>query len=172
MNTLFREYPEESSVTGYDPGWPPSILLTPARRPRGSVVPYILSICFHIGFTAVIVIAVGLFSPPVKLPASDYKLRATIIRLPKQIFIPKLSEEKIDPANSVDLATQLRTKTTQLLGQVHALPDAEWAKAILIQPKSPPELRPLPTAPLVPTALMWTRQLPAPPPPTVDIRDV
>lgn len=170
MNTLFREYPEK--VSGYDPGWPPSILLTPARRPPGSVVPYLVSVCFHVGFMAVFVIAVSLFSPPVTLPSPNYKLRATIIRFPKQIFIPKLSDEKTDSVNNVDLATQLRTKATQLLGQVHAAPNAESAKAILIQPKSPLELVPLPTTPSVPTALMWTRQLPAPPPPTVDLRDI
>ncbi|HUS07857.1 MAG TPA: hypothetical protein VMZ52_16255, partial [Bryobacteraceae bacterium] len=159
-------------------GRPGSNLLVPALEQRGAFFPYVASIGVHVAFVSVMVATAGLFPPPAQAPQPKPRWKLTILRLQNQVFLP------VTPATArserKDLAERLRKRASQLASQMRAdnsdprpprnafplpaetPPNLKPSQAILIQPQFPIDLQPPPAAPVVPSALVWTKQAPKP----------
>lgn len=153
-----------------DLGRPGSNLLVPALQQRGSMFPYVASAGLHITFVAAALAIAGLFPTPPETLEQNYLAKLTIIRLPKQVHLPA------DPQSELAaLADRLRTRTTQLVSQMHSdrnsvpqrptpIPEhlthaVKPTEAILFQPEFPLDLAPPPTSPAIPSVLVWTKEV-------------
>lgn len=149
----------------------PVLNLLPAFQQRGSLLPYIASAGLHVSFIAVALAITGLFPSPPETRQPKYLPKVTIIRFPKQEVHLKLVPE----SELAAVADRLRMRVTQLVSQlpsgVNSDPPrstpvpkqlthtAKQPKAILFQPEFALDLEPPPTSPVIPSALIWTKEI-------------
>lgn len=160
-----------SHDTRCDVGRPGPGFLVPALEQRTRMLPYFLSTTLHLVLMAMMALAATLFPLP-RTVSQQNKAKTLIVRIPKQLFVPRLPDEQ---SSAVEVTKRLKERATQLITQLRTTrhqdaPPASTpppedrnpssrSQAILIQPQYPMELRPLPSAPLVPSAMIWTPQV-------------
>ena len=64
-----------------------------ARPPR--LLPYVVSTAVHVGCIWLVSLAL-VDTPPAKKKSEDYRAKAIIIRLPQQVFVPRLPQTEIN----------------------------------------------------------------------------
>jgi hypothetical protein len=171
MNLIMRVRWSKRPPAECDFGRSGSNLLIPALQRRGSLFPYVASAGLHISFIAGVLAITGLFPGPAQTPEPKYLGKFTIIRLPKQELHLKLPA--VPQADPVTVADRLRTRVTELVGQMQS--DGIWPdsipvsgqrahpvkqpKAILFQPEFPLDLEPPATSEAIPSVLAWTKEI-------------
>jgi hypothetical protein len=167
MMNLWEQLPPRVEPP-YDCGLPgPSFLLAPHKERK--VIPYLLSATLH-GFAALVIIVVTTPPPPSEMPREPWKAKATIIRLPQHVFMPKLQLNAA--AAPADATRQLTQRANELISQlqgrqpsgaaatqksvvVDALAPAPESQITLIQPQYPLNMPPPPMSAVVPSAMVW-----------------
>jgi hypothetical protein len=165
--TLWEQLPPRVEPP-YNRGLPgPSLLLAPPEKRK--VIPYLVSATLH-GFAALAIIVGTTPPPPSETPRETWKARATMIRLPQHVFMPKAQlNATVAPADATrqltqragQLIRQLRTQqpsdaaTPQRPAAVTAPTPAPQSQITLIQPQYPLNMPPPPMSAVVPSAMVW-----------------
>lgn len=154
-----------------DLGRPGSSLMVPALQRCGALFPYVVSVGLHITFVVAAVAIARLFPSPPETLDHYHTAKLTIIRLQKQeVRLPAVPQSEL-----AAIADRLRTRATQLVSQMQGAGNGvpqrltpvskqltyrvKQPKAILFQPEFPLDLEPPPTSPVIPSALVWTKEI-------------
>ncbi len=151
----------------WEPSRPGLRLLVPSVQQRRGVVPYLVSAALHGVFLAGLPWILRLVPPSAERPSLTYVAKPIMIRLSNRMVLLQPDSRNV----AKDISEHAARIVNQLLKeQRHGVSKAETppvqsarssakpAQAILIQPQYPLDLQPPPESPVLPSALIWSRQ--------------